>query len=75
MDLANWGLRTSPKFTTGVKIISFIRVFDQIRDPEIPITLRPLIIYIYINVDVSKKLSIGKVQKGRISISVNRDMR
>ena len=39
MDLAKWALRTSPKFTTGV--ISSIKVFDQFRDPEIPITLRP----------------------------------
>ena len=39
MDLVNWALRTSPKFTTGIKDQSF-RVFDQIRDPEIPITLR-----------------------------------
>ena len=49
MDLAKWALRTSPKFT------SFIRVFDQIRDPKMPITLRPhaciyytVYIYIYI---------------------------
>ena len=41
MDLANCALRTSPKFTTGVKY-HFHRVFDQIRDPEIPIILRPL---------------------------------
>ena len=39
MDLANWALRTSPKFATGV--VSSSRVFDQIRDPEIPINLRP----------------------------------
>ena len=83
VDLANWALRTSSKFTTGVKYqfhqgfwavqrfgrwgewiwltgpsglhlnspqgsnISSIRVFEQIRDPEIPITFCP--IYIYIN--------------------------
>ena len=41
MDLANWALRTSPKFTTGVKY-QFYKGFDQIRDPEILITLRPL---------------------------------
>ena len=40
VNLANWVLRTSPKFTTGLNINS-IRVFDQIRNPEIPITLRP----------------------------------
>ena len=34
MDLANWALRTTPKFTPGVKY-QFIRVFDQIRDPDI----------------------------------------
>ena len=28
MNLANWALRTSPKFTTGV-IISYIKVFDR----------------------------------------------
>ena len=43
MDLDNWALRTSPKFTTGVNISS-IRVFDQIRDPEISITVRLLIL-------------------------------
>ena len=37
MDLANWALRNSPQ---GLNI-SFIRVFDQIRDQEIVITLRP----------------------------------
>ena len=45
MDSANWALRTSLKFTTGVNIGSN-RVFDQVRDPEIPINLRPHI-YIY----------------------------
>ena len=44
VDLANWALRTSPKFTTGVKY-QFYQSFDYIRDPEIPITLRPLYIY------------------------------
>ena len=33
--------------------ISFIRDFDQIRDPEIPITLRSLIIHIYVKYTVS----------------------
>ena len=41
MDLANWALQTSLKFTTGVKY-QFHRVFDQIKDPNIPITLCPL---------------------------------
>ena len=36
----NWALRTSPKFTKELNISS-IKVFDQIRDPEIPIILRP----------------------------------
>ena len=40
MDLANWALRISPKFTTGVKY-QFNQGFCQMRDPEIPITLRP----------------------------------
>ena len=40
MDLANWALQTSPKFTIGVKY-QFHLGFDQIRVPEIPITLRP----------------------------------
>ena len=39
VDLANWALRTSPKFTTGLNISS-TRIFDQIRDPEIPIIVR-----------------------------------
>ena len=40
MDLANWALRTLPKFTTGV--------FDQIGDPDIPITLRPLLYSVFL---------------------------
>ena len=36
MDLANWAIRTSAKFKSS------IRIFDHIRDPEIPITLFPL---------------------------------
>ena len=40
VDLANWVLRTSLKFTTGVKH-QFHEGFDQIRDLEIPIILRP----------------------------------
>ena len=40
VDMANWALRTSLKFTTGVKY-QFHQSFDQIRDLEIPITLRP----------------------------------
>ena len=36
MDLANWALRISPKFTTVPS-----EFFYQIRNPEIPITLRP----------------------------------
>ena len=35
------GLWTLPKFTTEVKY-EFLRVFDQLKDPEIPITLRPV---------------------------------
>ena len=49
VDLANWALRTSLKFTIGVKYQFHQDFFHQIRDPEIPITLRPYIyIYIYI---------------------------
>ena len=49
MDLANWALRTSPKFTIGLKYqFHHGFFFDQIRDSEIPITLRPIYIYIYI---------------------------
>ena len=33
MDLANWALRTSPKFTTGVKYQ--LVPFDQIKDQEL----------------------------------------
>ena len=33
VDLANWALRTSPKFTTGQGLnVSSIMIFDQIRD-------------------------------------------
>ena len=46
-DLTNWALRTSPKFTTGLNISS-IRDFDQIRDPEILITLRPLFVIVVV---------------------------
>ena len=42
LDLTNWALRTS-RNSPQVQNISSIRVFDQIRDPEIPITFRPLI--------------------------------
>ena len=42
VDLANWALRTSPKFTTGVISVPS-GFFDQIRYPEIPISLRLLI--------------------------------
>ena len=41
--LANWALRISPKFTWELNISS-IGVFDQIRDPKMPITLRPIYI-------------------------------
>ena len=44
MDLTNWALRASLKFTTGVKY-QLSQGLDQIRDPEIPITLRPLTLY------------------------------
>ena len=40
VNLANCAIRTSVKFTTGVKY-QFHKGFDQIRDPEIPINLRP----------------------------------
>ena len=40
MDLANWTLRTSPKFDTGVKY-QYHQGFDHFRDPEIPFILRP----------------------------------
>ena len=42
VGLANWALRTLLKFTTGLNISS-IRDFEQIRDLEIPNTLRPLL--------------------------------
>ena len=50
VDLANWALRTSPKLTTVLNVSS-IRVFDLIRDPEIPITvrLRSNVMYSYSN--------------------------
>ena len=43
VDLINWALRTSQNSPQGLNISS-IRVFEQIRDPEIPITLRSLVI-------------------------------
>ena len=42
VDLANWAFQTSPKFTKRLNICS-IRIFEQIRDPEIPVTIRPLL--------------------------------
>ena len=44
MDLANWALQTSTRFTTGVEY-QFHEGFDHFRDPEILVTLRPLEIY------------------------------
>ena len=41
VDLANWALRTSHGISPQGLNISSIGVFDQIRDQEIPITLRP----------------------------------
>ena len=55
MYLANWALQTSPKFTIGAKY-QFHQRFHQIRDPEIPITLRPLF-----NIAYNKKKSL-KIQ-------------
>ena len=40
MDLANWASRLQQNLPYGLNITS-IRGFDQIRDPEIPISLRP----------------------------------
>ena len=40
VDLAKGAIRTSLEFTTDLNISS-VRVFDQIRDLEIPITLHP----------------------------------
>ena len=37
--MANWALRTSPKFATGVKHQFHQGFFYQIRDPEIPINI------------------------------------
>ena len=37
VDLAKWAFRTSQELN-----INSMRVFDQIKDSEIPITLRPL---------------------------------
>ena len=45
VDLANWALRTSPKFTTGVKY-QYRQGFLPDQRSEIPINLRPHI-YIY----------------------------
>ena len=39
--------------------ISFIRVFDEIRDPEIPITLRPQIYRVNHNFCYKKMVDIG----------------
>ena len=47
--MANWALGTSPTVTTGLNISS-IRVFDQIRDPEIPITLHPPFNYYFFKI-------------------------
>ena len=38
VNLAKWALRTSQSLPQGLNISS-IRIFDPIRDPEIPITL------------------------------------
>ena len=46
VDLANWALRASPKFTTGVKYQFHQVFFYQIKHPEILITLRPHPLYL-----------------------------
>ena len=59
VGLANRSLRTSPKFTSS------IRVFDQIRDQEIPITLRPspLLILSYLLKSLNAQKYYGKLAK------------
>ena len=59
VDLANWTLRTSPKFTIRVKY-QFHQGFDQIRDSKIPVTLLPHKKYIILwNSKLSLHLHIG----------------
>ena len=48
MDLAKWPLRTSHRNSPQGLNISSIRVFDQTKDPAIPISHRPHIYYVYI---------------------------
>ena len=47
MDLANWVLWTSPKFTTEVKY-QLHQGYDQIRDLKIPAIFRPILVCKYI---------------------------
>ena len=58
VDLVNWALRTSYRNSRQGLNISSIRVFDQIRDPETPITLCPQYWYnvVYIIVCTCSKL-------------------
>ena len=78
VDLANWDLRTSPKFTTGVQInASSIRLFDQIRDPEILIIFHLyIIIHHHLNVlpkgrffTANSGTEVAVLSKGRASIA------
>ena len=62
MDLANWALRTSPKFATGVKH-QFHQGLDQIRDPEIPMALRLQYQYTLYSTIYNLALSIIGVQR------------
>ena len=62
VNLTNWVLGTPPKFTTGVKY-QFIKVSDQISDPEIPITLPPNLLVIgafYVTHDTRATTSRGR---------------
>ena len=58
VDLANWAFRISPKFTTWVKY-QIHQGFDQIRDPEIPITLHPQFLHKHWMMEKQRKIIIN----------------
>ena len=47
VDLGNLALRTRRNSPPGLNISS-VRIFNQIRDPEVPITLRPHFVFIHL---------------------------
>ena len=63
MDLANWALPGLHRISSQGLNISSIGIFDQIRDPEIPITLSPYTLKFFFFMVAIMKLN-RSVEKG-----------